>query len=41
MIKTTPDKLPKSEPLQWGLDYIEESLDFIMDSEIEQDYKLV
>ncbi len=40
MIKTTPEKLSKSEPLQWGLDYIEESLDFIMDSEIEQDYKM-
>jgi|GEM_PF-2378468 len=40
MIKTTPDKLPKSEPIQWGLDYINESLEFLMDSEIEQDYKL-
>lgn len=40
MIVTTAEKLKKREPVEWALDYIEESLAFLMDSEIDQEYKL-
>lgn len=40
MIITTAEKLKKREPVEWALDYIEESLSFLMDSEIEQEYKI-
>ncbi|UNC90783.1 hypothetical protein [Candidatus Contubernalis alkaliaceticus] len=40
MIVTTTEKLKKREPVEWALDYIKESLAFLMDSEIDQNYKL-
>lgn len=40
MLITTPDKLKYREPVQWGIDYINESLSFITDREIDQEYKM-
>ncbi len=40
MILTTVQKLKKREPVDWALDYVEECLSFLMDSDIEQDYKM-
>lgn len=40
MITITPDKLTKGETIQKSLEYLDQSLDFVMDKSIEQDYKL-
>ena len=40
LILTTAEKFKKREPVEWALDYIEESLSFLMDSDIEQEYKI-
>ncbi|PKM79243.1 MAG: hypothetical protein CVU88_06790 [Firmicutes bacterium HGW-Firmicutes-13] len=40
MLITTSDKLKNREPVQWGIDYIDESLSFITDIEVDQEYKM-
>ncbi len=40
MLITTSDKLKNREPVQWGIDYIDESLSFVTDREVDQDYKM-
>ncbi|RQD75596.1 MAG: hypothetical protein D5R97_05720 [Candidatus Syntrophonatronum acetioxidans] len=40
MITMTPEKLVKGEPVQRSLEYLDQSLDFILDKNIEKDYKL-